>query len=83
MRIPFWIYCTKNACDTFELFAEMNDYLHAAKKNWEAVQTLFSAMKEMQELVAIRVGSNTKVVFTPPALQFLYAVLVLIADGCP
>ena len=47
------------------LFAEMNDHLHAAwllehirggeltpKKIWEAIQTLFAAMNEVQELVA-------------------------------
>ena len=46
------------------LFAGMNDHLHAAglleplrsgelttKKIWEAIQTLFAAMKEVQELV--------------------------------
>ena len=51
--------------------------------------TLFASMNEMQELVAVRLGSKTKVVFTslpgyssrPLALQFVYAVLVLIAEG--
>ena len=46
------------------LFAEMNDHLHAEgllehlrngerrpKKIWEAIQTLFAAMNEVQELV--------------------------------
>ena len=84
------------------LFAGMNDHLHATgfleqlkgdepapKKIWEAIQTLFAAMNEVQENVASRFGSKTKVVFTttpgyssmPPALQFVYAILILIAEG--
>ena len=84
------------------LFAGMNDHLHAAKllehlrsgeptpmKIWEAIQKLFAAMNEVQELVASRLGSKTKVVFEssqgyagmPPALQFVYAMLILIAEG--
>ena len=84
------------------LFAGMNDHLHAAglleqlkgdapmpKKIWEATQTLFAAMKEVQENVNSRFGPKTKVVFTtspgyasmPPALQCVYAILVLIAEG--
>ena len=85
------------------LFAGMNDHLHAmglleqlkgkeiptSKKIWEAIQALFAAMNEVQENVASRFGSKTKVVFTtspgyasmPPALQFVYAVLILIAEG--
>ena len=84
------------------LFAGMNDNLHAAglleqlkgneptpRKIWEAIQTLFAAMNEVQENVVSRFGSKTKVVFTtspgyanmPPALQFVYAVLILIAEG--
>ena len=84
------------------LFAGMNDHLHAAglleqlnvgeptpRKIWEAIQTLFAAMNEVQENVVSRFGSKTKVVFTtspgyasmPPALQFVYAVLILIAEG--
>ena len=84
------------------LFAGMNDHLHAAglleqlkgdeltpKKIWEAVQTLFAAINEVQENVSSRFGSKTKVVFTtspgyasmPPALQFVYAILILIAEG--
>ena len=84
------------------LFAGMNDHLHAAgileqlkgkeptpRKIWEALQTLFAAMNEVQENVVSRFGSKTKVVFTtspgyasmPPALQFVYAVLILIAEG--
>ena len=84
------------------LFAGMNDHLHATgfleqikgdepapKKIWEAIQTLFAAMNEVQENVASRFGSKTRVVFTtspryasmPPALQFVYAVLILIAEG--
>ena len=43
----------------------------------------------MQELLASRLGSKTKVVFTlspgyagkPPALQFVCAMLILIAEG--
>ena len=78
------------------LFAVMNDHLHAGglleplrsgepitKKIWEAIQTLFAAMNEVQELVASRLGSKTRVVFAsslgyanmPPALQFAYAML--------
>ena len=84
------------------LFAGMNDHLHAAglleqlkgdeptpKKIWEAIQTLFAAMNEVQENVSSRFGPKTKVVFTtspgyasmPPALQFVYAILILIAEG--
>ena len=84
------------------LFAGMNDHLHATgfleqlkgdepapKKIWEAIQTLFAAMNEVQENVASRFGSKTRVVFTtspgyasmPPALQIVYAVLILIAEG--
>ena len=84
------------------LFAGMNDHLHATgfleqlkgdepapKRIWEAIQTLFAAMNEVQENVASRFGSKTRVVFTtspgyasmPPALQFVYAVLILIAEG--
>ena len=83
------------------LFAGMNDHLSAAgllehlssgepmrKKIWEAIQTLFAAMKEVQELVASRLGSKTKVVFAassgytgmPPALQFVYSMLILITE---
>ena len=81
------------------LFAEMNDHLHTAglleplksgrigkdlEKIWEAIQTLFASMNEIQELVAVRLEFKTRVVFTsasgyasmPPALQLVYAVLV-------
>ena len=59
------------------------------RRIWEAIQALFAAMNEVQENVASRFGSKTKVVFTtspgyanmPPALQFVYAVLILIAEG--
>ena len=61
----------------------------APKKIWEAIQMLFAAMNEVQENVTSRFGSKTRVVFTtlpgyasmPPALQFVYAVLILIAEG--
>ena len=59
------------------LFAGINDHLHAAgflerlkgdeptpKKVWEAIQTLFAAMNEVQENVSSRYGPKTKVVFT-------------------
>ena len=55
----------------------MNDHLHAAgllkplrngeptpKKIWDAIQTLFAPVNEVQILVASRLGSKTKVVFT-------------------
>ena len=59
------------------------------KKIWEAIQTLFAAMNEVHQLVACRLGSKTKVVFAsspgyasmPPALPFVYAMLILIAEG--
>ena len=59
------------------------------KKIWEAIRTLFAAMNEVQKNVNSGFGSKTKVVFTtspgyasmPPALQFLYAILILIAEG--
>ena len=84
------------------LFAGMNDHLHATgfleqlkggeptpKRIWEAIQTLFAAINEIQENVASRFGSKTKVAFTtspgyssmPLALQFVYAILILIAEG--
>ena len=84
------------------LFAGMNDHLHSAgllehlkgevptpKKIWEAIQTLFAAMNEVQESVVSRFGPRTGVAFTtspgyarmPPALQFVYAMLILIAEG--
>ena len=84
------------------LFAGMNDHSHAAgllehliggaptlKKIWEAIQTLFAAMNEVQESVVFRFGPMTRVAFTtstgyasmPPALQFVYAMLILIAEG--
>ena len=84
------------------LFAGMDDHLHACgfleqlkgdepapKRIWEAIQTLFAAMNEVQENFASRFGSKTRVVFTtspgyasmPPAMQFVYAVLILIAEG--
>ena len=59
------------------------------KKIWEAIQTLFAAMNEVQEIVSSGFGPKTRVVFTtspgyasmPPALQFVCAILVLIAEG--
>ena len=83
------------------LFAGMIDHLRAAgllaplrsgeptkKKIWEAIQTLFAATNEVQELVTSRLGSKTRVVFAsslgyasmPPALQVAYAMLILIAE---
>ena len=83
------------------LFEGMNDHLHAAglleqlkgdeptpKKIWEAIQTLFAPINEVQEKASLRFGTKTKVVFTtssgyasmPPALQFVYATLTLIAE---
>ena len=84
------------------LFAVMNDHMHSAgllenlkgeaptpKKIWEAIQTLFAAMNEVQESVVSRFGPKTRVAFTtspgyasmPPALQFVYAMLILTAEG--
>ena len=65
------------------------DEIPTSRKIWEAIQALFAAMNEVQESVVSRFGSKTKVVFTtspgyanmPPALQFVYAVLILIAEG--
>ena len=80
----------------------MDDHLQAAglleplrsgelptKMIWKAIQTLFAAMNEVQELVTSRLGSKTRVVFAsstgytimPAALNFVYAMLVLIAEG--
>ena len=55
----------------------------------EAIRMLFAAMNEVQENFSSRFGPKTKVVFTtspgyasmPPALQFVYAILILIAEG--
>ena len=52
-------------------------------------QTLFFAMVEIEELMAVRLGPKKKLMFTsspghasmPPALQFVYLVLVLIAES--
>ena len=77
------------------LFAGMNDHLHAAglleplrsgepttEKIWEAIQSLFAAMNEVQELVRYRLESKTKVfASSPPCLQLVYAMLTLIAGG--
>ena len=57
-------------------------------KIWESLQTLFAAKNEVQELVASRFGPKTRVVFTSspgyasmqPALQLVYALLILIAE---
>ena len=59
------------------LLAGMNNHLHAAglqeqlkgdktkpKKIWQAIQTLFAALNEVQENVSSRFGPKTKVVFT-------------------
>ena len=83
-------------------FAGLNDHLHSAgllehlkgeaptpKKIWEAIQTLFAAMNEVQKLVVSRFGPKTRVAFTtypgyaimPPALQFEYAMFILTAEG--
>ena len=59
------------------------------KKILEAMQTLFAAMNEVQELIASRFGPKTRVVFTkspgyasmPPALQFVHGTLILIAES--
>ena len=59
------------------------------KKIWEAIQILFAAMNEVQESVLSPFGSKTRVSFTrspgyasmPPALQLVYALLVLITEG--
>ena len=59
------------------------------KKIWKTIQTLFVAMNEVQELVGSRSRSKIKVGFAsspgyagmPPALQFVYAMLILIAEG--
>ena len=59
------------------------------KKIWKAIQSLFAAMSAVQENVSSRFGPKRKMVFTtspgyasmPPALQFVYAILVLIAEG--
>ena len=59
------------------------------KKIREAIRTFLAAMNEVQENVSSRFGPKTKVLFTtspgyasmPPALQFVYAILILIAEG--
>ena len=58
-----------------------------AKKIWEAIPTLFAAMNEVQELVTSRLGSKTRVISSPgyarmpPALQFVYSMIILIVEG--
>ena len=59
------------------------------KKILEAIQTLFAAKNEVQESVVSRFGPKTRVAFTtspgyasmPPALQFVYSMLMLTAAG--
>ena len=59
------------------------------KKIWELLQTLFDAKNEVQELVASRFGPKKRMVLTSspsyasmqPALQLVYAMLILIAEG--
>ena len=71
------------------LLEQLKGYEPAPKKIWESIQNLFAAMNEVQENISSRFGSKTRVVFTPspgyasmpPALQFVYAVLILIAEG--
>ena len=84
-------------CETeLLLFAGMNDHLHAAglleqlkgdapmpKKIWEAIQTLFAAMNEVQENANSRFGPKTKVVFaTSHALMGFYelADILIVLD---
>ena len=77
------------------LFAGMNDHLHAAglleylrsgepttKKIWEAVQTLFAAMNEVQELATSRLGSKTRVADVSHALRGFYdlADILIVLD---
>ena len=58
-------------------------------KMWEALQLLFFAMSETKELVVIRLGTKTRVLFTsspryasmPPDLHFVYAVLALVSES--
>ena len=88
---------SKTPCEPALLsLAGMNDHLHTAgllehlrngeptpKKIWEAIQTLFAAKMKVVS------GSKMKVVFTsspgyegmPPALYFVYAILILITEG--
>ena len=83
-------------CESERLFSDgLNDHLHAAvlleplrngeptpKKIWEAVQTLFASMNEIHESVAARLRTSSPGYSSmPPALQFAYAILVLIAEG--
>ena len=77
-------------------FAGMNDHLHAArllehlkgeasapKKIWEATQTLFAAMKELQESVVSRFGPKTRVALTtyPGAACLAVCVCKVIIDS--
>ena len=72
-----------------ELLEHLKGDAPTPKKIWEAIQTLFAAMNAVQENVTSRFGAKTKVAFTtspgyasmPPALQFVYAILILIAEG--
>ena len=71
------------------LLEQLKGYESTPKKIWDAIRTLFVAMNEVQENVSLQFGPKTKVVFTtspgyasiPPALQFVYAILILIAEG--
>ena len=75
------------------LFAGLPEHLKrdapTPKKIWEAIQTLFAALNVVQKNVISRFGSKAKVVFTKspgcasmsPALQFVYAIMILIAEG--
>ena len=71
------------------LLEHLKDAESTPKKIWETIQTLCEAMNEVEELVASRFGPKTRVMFTslpgyasmPPALQFVYAIMILIAEG--
>ena len=87
---------SETQCESEELFSiGLNDHLHAAvllqllrngeptpRKIWEAVQSLFASMNQIHELVAARLGTSSPGYSSmPPAVQFAYAILVLIAEG--
>ena len=71
------------------LLEHLNGEAPTPKKIWEPIQTLFAAMNEVQESVVSRFGPRTRVAFTtspgyasmPPALQFVYAMVILIVEG--
>ena len=81
--------CMNDRLHAVGLLERLKGEAPTPKKIWEAIQTLLAAINEVQESVVSRFGPKTRGAFTtspgyasiPPALQFVYAMLILIAEG--